>query len=173
MRRTFLALSRRQVLVLAVLFVGDVAVLAAGFLIVRQPAPIEPPVPVISAASCQALAAEKLAALNLAGVARLDPDGAVRLELSGRDLSGDTLPRAVEATWEALAAAAALAEAECGPYYSVRVDVPDWGGPPGAHLLVEVNWIDLRAWGERELDDGELAVRSNMTTYTRPEFAQP
>jgi hypothetical protein len=168
MRKAFTSLSRRQALVLTVLFLGDVAVLAAGFLIVRQPAPIEPPVPVISAASCQALAAEKLAALNLAGVAQLDPDGAVRLELSGRDLSGDTLPRAIEGVWEALAAAAALAEADCGPYRSVRVDVPDWNGPPGAHLLVEVNWIDLRAWGERELDDGELAARSNMTTYILP-----
>lgn len=168
MRQAFTSLSRRQIMVLSLLLVGDVAVLAAGFLIVRQPGPAQAPVVAISKASCQALAAEQLSARNLAGVTRVDAQDSLQIELSGRTLSGDALPRAIEATWDALAAAAAIVKIGCGPFRSARVDVPDASGPPGARLAVEVNWIDLRAWGQRELDDGELAVRSNMTTYVLP-----
>ncbi len=168
MRKTFARLSRRQIVALAVLLVSDVALLAAGLLIVTgQPAPVNAAMPTMSLASCQAMGAERLAARQLAGVARLDAEGALRFELSGRDLAGHELQRTTEAAWDALAAAFALSEAGCGPYPAVRVDVPDSSGPPGTHLLVEVNWIDLRAWGEHELDDGELSARSTATTYVR------
>ena len=174
MHKAFAGLTRRQLIILAFLFVGDVAVLLMGFLIATgQPPPVDAAVPAMSQASCQAMGAERLAAHNLAGVAQLDADGALHFELSGRDISGNTLQRVTEAAWDALGAAASLSEEGCGPYPAVRVDVPDSVGQPGAHLQVEVNWIDLRAWGEHELDDGELAARSSMTTYVQPELTQP
>jgi hypothetical protein len=52
----------------------------------------------------------------------------------------------------------------------VRVDVPNPNSQSGGRLLVEVSWIDLRAWGERELDDGELAARVKAFSYTQPEI---
>ena len=169
-------LSRRQKIFLAALFAGDMALLLAGFLIVRG-------APAVGAAalapfglsqkSCQAIGAQLLAQHNLAGATRLDPDGALRFELSGQDATGRLLPRASEAAWDALAAALAVPDAGCGPYPTMRVDVPDPNGPPGGRLLVQVNWIDLRAWGKGELDDGELASRVTATTYVHPEPVQP
>jgi hypothetical protein len=167
------SLSRRQLITLAVLFVADVALLAAGFMIVRQPAPSLEATPVVSQASCQALGAERLTEHALAGVTRLDGDGSLRFDLSGQDTSGGELPRPAEAAWDALAAAVTLSQMGCGPYPFVRVDVPDSNGQPGARLMVEVNWVDVRAWGQRELDDGELAARSKATIYFSPQFALP
>jgi hypothetical protein len=186
-------LSRLQRLILAVLFVGDVVVLAAGFFIVNnQPAPIEIAASValptatsdtgvlntgvpktVDQASFQALGAEQLAVRNLAGTIRLDADGSLRFELTGQDTGGGALARPSEAAWDVLAAAAALPQAGCGLYPFVRVQVPDSNGPPDAQLLVEVNGIDLRAWGERELDDGELSARSKASHLVRPSSAQP
>jgi len=40
-------------------------------------------------------------------------------------------------------------------------------------LLVEVSWIDLHAWGKRELDDGELAARVKAISYAQPEAIRP
>jgi hypothetical protein len=175
MRRT-LGLSRRQKIFLAVLFAGDMALLLAGFLIVRGAPSVGAAAPAPSAltqTNCQAIGAQLLAQHNLAGVARLDPDGSLRFELSGQDASGHLLPRASEAAWDALAAALAVPDAGCGPYPMMRVDVPDPNGPPGGRLLVQVDWIDLRAWGKGELDDGELASRVTATTYVHPEPVQP
>ena len=166
-------LTRRQILLLAVLFVGDVTLLVVGFLIVREPAPVSTAPTSASQASCQSIGAQLLAGRNLAGTARLDTDGALRFELSGSDLSGHPLPRASDAAWDALAAAPALPDAGCGPYPLVRVDVPDPGGQLGGRLLVEVDWIDLRAWSKRELDDGELAARVKATSYIAPEPTRP
>jgi|GEM_PF-2447623 len=167
MRRALASLTRKQTITLAALFAADVALLLAGFMIVRGTAPAgaatsTPP------ANCQAIGAELLAAHNLAGAARLDSDGGLRFELSGR-----LLPRASEVAWDALPLALALPEAGCGPYPAARVDVPDPSGQPGGRLLVEVNWIDLRAWGKGELDDGELATRIKATSYIHPEPIRP
>lgn len=172
MRRAFANLTRRQIITLAALFTADMALLLAGFIIVRGTAPVgaatsTPP------ANCQAIGAELLAARNLAGTARLDADGGLRFELSGRDAAGRLLPRASEAAWDALPLALALPDAGCGPYPVARVDVPDPGGKAGARLLVEVKWVDLRAWGKGELDDGELATRLYTTSYVHPEPIRP
>src|SRR5512136_2689561 len=124
-------LSRRQKIFLVVLFAGDVAVLLAGFLIVRGAPSVgaaSPAPPGLNQIGCQAIGAQLLAQHNLAGVARLDPDGALRFELSGQDVSGQLLPRATEAAWDALAAALAVPDAGCGPYPMMRVDVPDPNG---------------------------------------------
>jgi hypothetical protein len=162
-------LSRRQLVTLAVLFCGDVAALAAGFMLVtRQPAPAREAVAEVDQASCQALSAEQLAVHHLAGTTRLEADGSLRFELTGQDTAGRELPRPSDAAWDVLSAAAvALPPAGCGPYPFVRVEVPDSSGPPGTLLLVEVNGIDLRAWGERELDDGELSARARASIYVR------
>jgi hypothetical protein len=173
MRRILASLSRRQIILLAVLFVADVTLLAVGLMIVREPMPVSAVPSSSSQASCQAIGAQLLAGRNLAGTARLDADGALRLELSGSDVSGRSLPQASEAAWDALAVAPALPDAGCGPYPSVRVDVPDPSGQPGGRLLVEVSWIDLRAWSKRELDDGELAARIKATLYVQPEPLRP
>ena len=172
MRRVFASLTRKQIITLVALFAGDVALLLIGFMIVRGTAPVgaatsTPP------ANCQAIGAELLAVHNLAGAARLDADGGLRFELSGRDAAGLLLPRASEVAWDALPLALALPDAGCGPYPTVRVDVPDPSGQPGGRLLVEVNWIDLRAWGKGELDDGELAARVKTVSYVHPERVQP
>src|SRR5512136_2561568 len=152
MIRALARLSRRQLVALAVLFCGDVAVLAAGFLLVtRQPAPAQEPVSEVNQASCQALSAEQLAAHHLAGTTRLEADGSLRFELTGQDTAGRALPRPSDAAWDVLSAAAvALPRAGCGPYRFVRVQVPD-SSEASVALLVEVNGIDLRAWGEHEL----------------------
>jgi hypothetical protein len=173
MRKIFAGLTRRQVLLLAVLFVADVALLAVGFMIVREPAPVSAIPSSPSQASCQSIGAQLLAGRGLAGTARLDADGALRFELSGTDVSGSPLPRASEVAWDALAVAQALPDAGCGPYPSVRVDVPDPAGQAGGRLLVELSWIDLRAWARRELDDGELAARVKTFSYAQPEAIRP
>ena len=169
MIKALACLSRRQLVTLAMLFFGDVAILAAGFILVTsQHAPSQETVSEIDQASCQALSAEQLAAHNLAGTTRLEADGSLRFELTGQDTAGQELPRPSEAAWDVLmAAAVALPQAGCGPYPFVRVQVPDSSGPPGTVLLVEVNGIDLRAWGEHELDDGELSARSRALTFVR------
>jgi hypothetical protein len=172
MRRALDSLTRRQIATLAALFAGDVALLLAGFMIVRGAAPVgaatfTPP------ANCQAIGAELLAKHNLAGAARLDADGGLRFELSGHDASGGLLSRASEVAWDALPLALALPDAGCGPYPVARVDVPDPRGQSGARLLVEVSWIDLRAWGKGELDDGELAARLKTASYVHPEPLRP
>jgi hypothetical protein len=172
MRDAWASLKRVQKVVLVALLVGDVALLATGGLIVRGAAPAPAPVPAL-APDCQAVSARLLAQRNLAGAARLDADGGLRFELSGQDAAGRLLPRASEMAWDALAAAALLPHSGCGPYSSLRVDIPDPGGQPGARLLVQVNWIDLRAWGKGELDDGELAARVQALNYFHPEPVQP
>jgi hypothetical protein len=189
MIRTVARLSRLQRLILAALLLGDIAVLGAGFFVVtNQPAPVETvasaDVPdtvtpdagapkAVDLASCQALGAEQLAARNLAGTTRLDADGSLRFELTGQDTAGRALDRPSEAAWDVLAAAVALPQAGCGPYPFVRVQVLESGGAPDTLLLVEVNGIDLRAWGERELDDGELATRAQVSILNRSPSAQP
>ena len=173
MRKIFAGLTRRQTILLAVLFVADVTLLAVGFLIVREPAPVSAIPSSPSQANCQSIGAQLLASRHLAGAARLDADGALRFELTGSDVSGHSLPRASEVAWDALGVVLALPDAGCGPYPSVRVDVPDPDGQPGGRLLVEVNWIDLRAWGKRELDDGELAARVKAFSYAQPETIRP
>jgi hypothetical protein len=173
MRRLFASLSRRQIMVLAALFAADAAALVAGWMIVREPAPASAVLSTPGQASCQAIGAQLLAGRNLAGTARLDADGALRLELSGADASGHPLPQASEAAWDALAVAPTLPSVGCGPFPSVRVDVPDPSGQPGGRLLVEVSWIDLRAWGQHELDDGELAARIKAFSYAQPEIIRP
>jgi hypothetical protein len=172
MRQAFASFTRRQIILLAVLFAGDVALLLAGFMVVRGTTPVGAATSV-SPVSCQATGAQLLLWHNLAGTSRLDADGALRFELSGRDASGLPLPRASDAAWDALTAALALPDAGCGPYRLVRVDVPDPNGQPGSRLLVEVSWIDLRAWGKGELDDGELAARVKATSYVLPEPIRP
>ena len=173
MRKVFAGLTRRQALLLAVLFVADVALLAVGFTIVRGPAPVSAIPSGPSQASCQSIGAQLLAGRGLAGTARLDADGALRFELSGTDVSGGPLPRASEVAWDALAVAPALPETGCGPFPSVRVDVPDPAGQAGSRLLVELSWIDLRAWARRELDDSELAARVKTFPYAQPETIRP
>jgi hypothetical protein len=173
MRRTLAGLTRRQIIVLAVLCVADVTLLAVGFLIVREPAPATAVPSSPSQASCPSIGAQLLAGHHLAGTARQDADGALRFELSGSDASEQSVPRASEVAWDALAVVPALLDAGCGPYPSVRVDVPDPGGQPGGRLLVEVNWLDLRAWIRRELDDGELATRVKVFSYANPEPVRP
>ena len=172
-RKISSGLTRRQVLLLTVLFVADVTLLAAGLTIVREPAPVSAVPSGPSQASCQSIGAQLLAGRGLAGTARLDADGALRFELSGTDVSGNSVPRAGEVAWDALAVAQALPAAGCGPYPFVRVDVPDPAGQAGSRLLVELNWIDLRAWAKRELDDGELATRVKIVSYAQPEAIQP
>ncbi len=170
MRR--LGLTRRQTLMLVVLFAADASLLLIGFQVIRGVTPAGAAT-AASPISCQAVGAELLAWHNLAGSARLDPDGVLRLELSGLDTSGRPLPRAGDAAWNALAAALSLPDGGCGPYRLLRVDAPDPGGQPGRRLLVEVNWIDLRAWGKGELDDGELSARLKATSYTRSQVVRP
>jgi hypothetical protein len=172
MRRAWGGLTRRQILTLAVLFAGDVALLLAGWTIVRGAAPAGAATPV-SPAICQAVGAQLLASHNLAGTARLDADGWLRLELSGRDTFGQILPRATEIAWDVFPLALALPESGCGPYPALRVDVPDSSGQPGGRLLVEVYWIDLRAWAKGELDDGELSLRLRIEPYIHPEPVRP
>lgn len=171
MRRT-LNFSRRQIIALVALFAGDVALLLVGWLIVRGTAPAGAAT-AASPASCQATGAQLLVRHNLAGASRLDAGGVLHFELSGQDASGFPLPRASDAAWDALAAALALPDAGCGPYRLVRVDVPDPSGQPGSRLLVQVDWIDLRAWGKGELDDGELAARVQATSYLLPKAIRP
>ena len=172
MKRALASLTRRQIITLAVLFAGDVTLLLAGFMIVRGTAPAgaATSVPVVN---CQAIGAQLLASRNLAGTARLDADGGLRFELSGRDIAGRLLPRAAEVAWDAFPLALALPGAGCGPYPMARVDVPDPNGQPGARLLVEVNWFDLRAWGKGELEDGELSARLKTISYVHPEPIRP
>lgn len=172
MRRAWAKLTRRQIVTLAALFAGDVTVLVAAWMIVREAAPAGAATS-LPPAACQTTGARLLAQRNLAGTARLDADGGLRFELSGYDVSGRPLPRASELAWDALAVAPTMPDAGCGPYPMVRVDVPDPSGRPGARLLVEVNWIDVRAWGRGELDDGELATRLKATLYTNPEPIRP
>src|SRR5512137_138470 len=121
MRRISASLSRRQSMVLAALFVADVVLLAVGFMIMREPVPVSAVPASPSQANCQAIGAQLLAGHDLAGIARLDADGALRLELSGTDVSGHPLPRASEAAWDALAVVPALPDAGCGPYPAVRI----------------------------------------------------
>ena len=172
MRRVLASLTRKQIITLVALFAGDVALLLIGFMIVRGTAPVgaATSTPTVN---CQAIGAELLAAHSLAGAARLDSDGGLRFELSGHDISGRLWPRASEVAWDALPLALALPEAGCGPYPVARVDVPDSGGQPGARLLVEVSWVDLRAWGKGELNDGELAARVKTASYVQPEPLRP
>ncbi len=172
MKRVFAGLNRRQVVTLAVLLLADVALLLGGFWVVRGATPAGAATAVPSV-SCQAFGAQLLAWRNLAGTVRLDSDGVLRFELTGLDTSGKPLPRASETAWDAMASALALPEGGCGPYRLLRVDVPDPDEQPGRRMLVEVSWIDLRAWGRGELDDGELAARLKATTYVRPEIIRP
>jgi len=172
MRQSLARLTRRQLIVLAILLVGDVALLFIGFLIVHQAAPASA-VTSLPPTTCQEIGAQLLLQHNLAGASRLDADGALRFELSGQDAAGLILPRASDAAWEALAAAATLPDMGCGPYQLVRVDVPEPERQPGSRLLVEVNWLDLRAWSRGELDDGELAARARVTLYVPPEPIRP
>ena len=173
MRKVLTRLSRRQIVLLATLFVADLTLLAVGFWVVREPMPVSVVPSSESQTSCQSIVAQLLAGRDLAGTARLDADGALRFELSGWHVSERSRPRASEVAWDALAVAPALPDVGCGPYPWVRVDVPDPGGQPGGRLLVEVNWIDLRAWGKRELDDGELAARVKTFSYAQPQAIQP
>jgi hypothetical protein len=172
MRQALVSFTRRQIMLLAVLFAGDVALLLVGFVVVRGTTPVGAATS-IPPTSCQAIGAQLLLSHNLAGTSRLDADGALRFDLSGRDASGLPLQRASDAAWDALTAALILPSAGCGPYRLVRVDVPDPNEQPGSRLLVEVSWIDLRAWGQGELDDGELAARVKATSYILPEPIRP
>lgn len=179
MKRTLRALTRRQKIILAGMAIANVAALTLVFLILRSslaaPAALAVPTP-----DCASLAAHLLARHNLAGTASIDPGQphVLRLYLTGLDTAGQPLPQATDMAWDALAAVLGLPRLGCGSYSLVQVDVPlgyhdaapSDSGPASTstRLLVSADWIDLRAWGYGELDDGALAQRLQTTLYTQP-----
>lgn len=174
MKRFLSKLTRSQRIALVGMIIANVVVLALAFVVLRGNTAATSFTP-IPESDCSDIAARLMARQNLAGSASLGPDNILRLHLTGEDTTGQPLPRATEAAWDALEAILSLPSLGCGPYPSAQVDVPFDTSPDAAQtitsttrLLVTADWVDLRAWGYGELDDGALAQRLQTTLYTQP-----
>lgn len=172
MRNIAKRLTRGQKIALVGLLVANVAVLVVAFSVLQgnSSVTVETPAP---ASDCGDWAAYFLTKKNIAGSASIGPDNNLRLHLTGLDANGQPLPQASDIAWDALASTLALPGLGCGPYPLVQVDVPapSIGGAEAnaeTRLLVTAKWIDLRAWGYGELDDGALAQQLDTMLYTQP-----
>jgi hypothetical protein len=172
LKRSLGVLTRRQKIALGGMALANGVVLALAILVLRNSAgavtPLYPPGPSLHEL-CGDVAARLLAQDNIAGSASIGSDNVLRLYLTGLDASGHPLSQATDVAWDAMAAVVTMPSIGCGPYPFVQVDVPaPEGETPASRLLVSVDWIDLRAWGYGELDDGALADRAQTTLYTQP-----
>ncbi len=172
MRNIAKRLTHGQKIALAALLIANVVVLILAYSLLQgnPSAAVETPAP---APDCGALAAHFLAQKSIAGSASIGSDNTLRLHLTGLDANGQTLPQASDIAWDALASTLALPGLGCGPYSRVQVDVPapeigEAKANAETRLLVTAEWLDLRAWGYGEIDDGALAQHLETTLYTQP-----
>ncbi len=167
MKRFFKTLTRRQKVALAGMAAANILTLILALMVVRGARSATAFVP--SAPDCGEMAALLLARQDMAGSAAIGAGSTLRLTLTGLDVQGQPLPQATDAAWEALSAMLALPQLGCGPFEFIQVDLPAPEGHfPGTRLVVRADWMDWRAWGYGELDDGALAARLQTTLYTPP-----
>lgn len=106
--------------------------------------------------TCQAIAAQRMAAHAIAGTVTLHADGSIAFKLSGDDATD---------AWDAFAVSAELPARRCGPYDPVRIDVPDPSLIPNLRLVVEARWADVEIWAKDKIDDQTLSDRTSRSTY--------
>lgn len=156
------ALTRQQRLILGAALIFNVIVLAALIGLVFSnpaPAPLPPPIGPSNTIECENNAALHLRQQGVSGSVTISSSESIQVFVNDADAS---------AAWNVFSTTLTLLRFNCGPYTSVRVDVPDPNLRPNMRLILEVNWPDVLAWANHTLDDGQLADRMRRRVYQRP-----
>ncbi len=77
------------------------------------------------------------------------------------------------AAWDVFSATVKIAEAGCGPYNLIRVDVPDPEHRPNLRLVLELVGPEIQAWADGKINDEQLAERTRRTVYQRAPIPTP
>jgi hypothetical protein len=157
-RSGFSALSRRQKQVLAIAALINLAILGALVALLQTDAPPEAPSRALgpdNAFQCEGDIASHLRQQNVAA----------SVSITRQVMYVDVLGPDAAAAWDAFSVTAQLTQANCGPYDLVRVEVPDPERRPNTRLVLELTGLELQAWAEGKLSDGQLADRMRRSLY--------
>jgi hypothetical protein len=159
------SLSRKQIIVVAVIAVLNLMVLGSLVLLLTTadstPLLALTPGPANNA-ECEANAALTLRQQNVAASVSIT-DSMLFVNVIGPDAA---------AAWDVFSMTAKLSRLNCGPYNLVRVDVPDPTGQPATRLVLELTGLEVQYWADGQLTDGQLSERMRRLQYqTRPPVA--
>lgn len=153
------SLTRQQRRVLGIAFLVNVVILGALiWLVFSTPAaPIAPaPIAPNNTVECEDDAALSLRQQSVSGSIYISGTESIQVFVDGTDAG---------AAWTVFSTTLALLNAGCGPYQTIRVDVPDPDQRPNTRLILEVSWPDAQAWATKQIDDGQLSDRMRRRLY--------
>lgn len=180
-------MTRKQLLLLVGLLVGNLAICALLVFIIQSnrplttaelaatlaalptssptptstPTPWPTPIPPSEKSLvCQREAAEALYRLGLAGSVHITPDGRLDITLHSRAPAVERFADVREEVWTAFELALALTEEDCALFDQLWVNVLDtrWD-PPRPRVTVLAQLDDLEAWRQGRIIDAELVAR--------------
>jgi hypothetical protein len=153
------SLTRQQRLVLGAALLTNVAILGILIWLVFSstiPTIAPPPIEPNNAIECENNAALSLRQQGVSGSIMISGSESIQVYINGADAG---------AAWNVFSTTATLLNYGCGPYQVVRVDVPDPDQRSNTRLRLEVSWLDVQAWANDLIDDGQLSERMRRQVY--------
>lgn len=153
------ALTRQQKLTLLIFALLNVFILGALFVLVLADTPpvVElPATPDNNSLDCAEKAAVALRQRSVAASVTVIDHQTLVVHVTGPDAA---------AAWEVFSMTARLAQANCGPYPVIQIDVPDPEGHPDTRLMMELTWPQIEGWAAGRFDDGQLSQMMRRSTY--------
>jgi hypothetical protein len=158
-------LTRQQKIFLVALAVFNLLVFTLAVLVLADmppPAPVEPNGP-DNSAQCEEDAAFSLRQHGVAASITIT-DSTMLVNVIAPDAA---------AAWDVFSATIKLANAGCGPYNLIRVDVPDPDRRPNTRLILELTGPEIQVWADGKLSDGQLSERTRRTLYQTAPIPTP
>ena len=152
------SLTRQQKITLLIFALLNVFILGALFvLVLADTAPVvEPPAAPDNSFDCAEKAAVDLGQHSVAAAVSVIDNQTLAVHVTGPD---------VGAAWEVFSMTVRLAQANCGPYPLIHVDVPDPEGHPDTRLMMELTWPQIEGWAAGKFDDGQLSQMMSRSTF--------
>ena len=152
------SLTRQQKITLLIFALLNVFILGALFvLVLAEPTPaVELPAAPDNSLDCAEKAAVALRQRSVAASVSLIDNQTLEVHVTGPDAA---------AAWEVFSMTVRLAQADCGPYPLIHVDVPDPEGHPDTRLMMELTWPQIESWAAGKFDDGQLSQMMRRSTY--------
>jgi hypothetical protein len=157
------ALTRQQRLVLGAALLLNVIILGVLIWLVlstpSEPLPRPAPIGPNNSIECENNAAFNLRQQGVSGSIMISGSESIQVYVNGTDAG---------AAWNVFSTTVTLLRFNCGPYATVRVDVPDPNLRPNTRLMLDVSWPDVQAWANGTIDDGQLSDRMRRRLYQTP-----